>query len=104
MAEIVQQTVKHIVAAHDSPAAAPLYQDLKQHLMASQPQFTEKHYIKLDYYETDKSIFGNYTIPYDKTKAMAGIPVLGNLGHQWAKSVSPREINSGAVSEKLAND
>ena len=104
MAEIVQQTVKHIAAAHDSPAAAPLYQDLKQHLMASQPQFTEKHYIKLDYYETDKSIFGNYTIPYDKTKAMAGIPVLGNLGHQWAKSVSPREINSGAVNEKLAND
>lgn len=104
MDDIAEQALALLVE-NDSPVeTAHVYDTLKQHLMETQPKFTEKHYIKLDYYEANKSISGNYTIPYAKTKALGGIPVLGNLLHKLGKSTSPREINQGAVNEKLAND
>lgn len=101
--EITQMSLQSIVAEKDS-LDVPLYQSLKDHLMQTQPKFTDKHYIKLDYYEANKTLLGNYTIPYAKTKALGGIPVLGNLLHKLGKIISPREINQGAVNEKLAND
>lgn len=102
--EIAERALTLLVE-NDSPVeTAHVHEALKQHLMETQPKFTEKHYIKLDYYEANRSISGNYTIPYSKTKALGGIPVLGNLLHKLGKSISPREINQGAINEKLAND
>jgi hypothetical protein len=102
--DIAQHALGEIMAQRDSAEGAPLYQSLKDHLMETQLQFTEKHYIKLDYYEANKSLAGNYTIPYSKTKAILSMPVVGKLLHKLGKSISPREINQGAVNEKLAND
>lgn len=102
--DIAHHALGEIMAQRDSAECAPLYQSLKDHLMETQLQFTEKHYIKLDYYEANKSLVGNYTIPYAKTKAIFSMPVVGNLLHKLGKSISPREINQGAVNEKLAND
>lgn len=94
-----------LLVENDSPIeTAHVHDALKQHLLETQPKFTEKHYIKLDYYEANKSLTGNYTIPYAKTKTIGYFPVVGNLLHKLGKSISPREINQGAVNEKLAND
>ena len=101
--KIVQMSLEKIVDARNTPEMAPLHQGLKDHLMQTQLKFTEKHYIKLDYYEKNK-ICGRYTLPFAKTKALAGIPILGNLLHKLGKLTTPREINRGAVNEKLAND
>lgn len=89
-------------AESDKPSIA--YQDLKKHLMAGQLKFTEKHYIKLDYYEANRSLMGKYTLPSDKAKDIAGIPVLGKILHQLGKLETPKEINRGAVYEKMSND
>lgn len=106
--QLVNEIAEHaltLLVENDSPIeTAHVHDALKQHLMETQPKFTEKHYIKLDYYEANKSLTGNYTIPYAKTKTIGYFPVVSNLLHKLGKSISPREINQGAVNEKLAND
>jgi hypothetical protein len=63
--------------------------------MKTEPKFSKRHYVKLDYLETDRTLTGNYRIPRDKAKGFM----------HWAfKTQSRSEINKGAVRECLAND
>lgn len=94
--QIAHQALGDIMADRDSWEGASLYQGLKDHLMETQLKFTEKHYIKLDFYEANK-LFGKYTLPHDRAKKVKTV-------HQLFKLESPKSINRGAVNEKLAND
>ncbi|ASC66489.1 hypothetical protein B9P52_20405 [Achromobacter denitrificans] len=67
---------------------------LRQGVMDVQPKFNKNHYIKLDYYEADKS-GDKYQIPLDKSK--------GAL-HRWYTGATAKDRNEGAVREALAND
>lgn len=75
-------------------AAATVSDALRASIMETEAKFTQKHYIKLDYYEEDK-FAGKYQIPADKAKG--GI-------HRLATGASARDRNEGAVREALAND
>ena len=67
----------------------------KTEVMKTEPKFSKRHYVKLDYLETDRTLTGNYRIPRDKAKGFM----------HWAfKTQSRSEINKGAVRECLAND
>lgn len=71
-------------------------QDLcKQEVMTTEPKFAKRHYVKLDYLESDRTLTGNYRIPRDKAKGFM---------HWFFKSQSRSDINKGAVRECLAND
>lgn len=67
---------------------------LRQGIMETQPKFNKNHYIKLDYYESDKS-GDRYQIPSDKAK---------NALHRWYTGATAKDRNEGAVREALAND
>ncbi len=56
-------------------------------------KFDKWHYVKLDYYESDK-FFGKYFLPKDRS--------LGII-HRWFSARSAREHNKAAVREALAN-
>ncbi|MGY6271300.1 hypothetical protein ACXIUT_16545 [Achromobacter denitrificans] len=67
---------------------------LRQGIMDTQPKFNKNHYIKLDYYEADRS-GDRYQIPSDKAK---------NALHRWFTGATAKDRNEGAVREALAND
>lgn len=74
--------------------ANEMMDSLRHGIMETQPKFNKNHYIKLDYYEADKS-GDRYQIPSDKAK---------NALHRWFTGATAKDRNEGAVREALAND
>lgn len=74
--------------------AATVSDALRGGIMETEAKFTQRHYIKLDYYEDDK-FAGKYQIPADKAKGAM---------HRLVTGASAKERNEGAVREALAND
>ena len=91
-------------AARASTTSAPsgafveLGRLLKQDQLSVRAKFTTAHYVKLDYYESDKFL-GRYQIPIERSKGT----LIQRLMHRLITGATPRERNAGAVRESLAN-
>jgi hypothetical protein len=66
-----------------------------------------KHYVKLDYRETDSRGTGaakKFTLPWSNAKSLVLPGILGKLIHREARYQTPDKINRDAMRESLAND
>ncbi|SSW65074.1 hypothetical protein [Achromobacter agilis] len=95
--ELVQEAFAGSTQTADATRAGQaneMLDRLRQGVMDAMPKFNKNHYIKLDYYEADKS-GDKYQIPLDKSKGVL---------HRWYTGATAKDRNEGAVREALAND
>lgn len=90
---------------------ARFFDGMQTYVMETAAKFTTKHYVKLDYRETEGKGRGEdrtYTIPKSNAKAFKifGISTgaIGRFFHQLSRRQTPDAINRDAMRESLAND